>query len=138
MENVKLRLSRKKIAAAILSNMSCSYTGAEPMGVFAWPPSQDVEYRTIQRGTEYRGPSIYRPEIFVKIDLDDDPWMWRKEARDALVEEGRIRAVPWEDQTEEEERLVDEYVDEYEKVWVEELRFLDATGDFTVEVEWTE
>jgi hypothetical protein len=143
---MKIKLSRKEVATAVLHNMETSYTGCDPIGIFAWPPSENVKYQMVQRGTEYRGTEIYDPEDFVEIRLDDDPWMWRAEARDELAKEGRIRDVPMDELTKEEEDLVDEYADGYQKVWIEELRYLDRVefedieGDVTniLDVEWAD
>jgi len=143
---MEIKLSRKQIAEAVLHNMGMSYTGCDPLGVFFWPDSGEVKYQMIQRGTEYRGPEIYDPEAFVEIRLDDDPHMWSAEARDELAKEGRIQDVPADELTEEEEELVDEYADGYQKVWIEELRYLDHVefedieGNVTdiLDVEWTD
>ena len=139
---MRVQLSRKEIADAILHNNETTITGGDEMGVFVWPNSR-AEVRTVGRGTTYIGPEIYDPAAFAETDLECDTTQWRNEAREEGIKEGRIRDVFPDELTSEETKLIDEYADLYESVWREELRYLaevqleydDGSVD-VIEVEW--
>lgn len=141
---MKIQLSEKKIADAILHNNETTVTGGDRMGVFVWPDGA-AKISAIGRGTYYIGPKIYDPKAFVTTDLDlsGDTTRWRREAREEGIEEGRIRDVSPDELTPEEKDLIDEYADMYESVWREELRYLtevrleddDGSVD-AIEIEW--
>ncbi len=139
---MRVQLSRKEIADAILHNNETTITGGDEMGVFVWPNSR-AEVRTVGRGTTYIGPEIYDPAAFAETDLECDTTQWRNEAREEGIKEGRIRDVFPDELTSEETELIDEYADLYESVWREELRYLaevqleydDGSVD-VIEVEW--
>lgn len=144
---MRIKLSRKKVADAILHNNETTITGGDEMGVFVWPNSR-AEVRTVGRGTYYIGPKIYDPAGFVeKTDIfcDCDTTRWRNEAREEGIEEGRIRDVSPDELTPEERDLINEYADLYESVWREELRYRkevriecdDGSVD-VLEIEWTD
>ena len=143
---MKIQLSEKKIADAILHNNETTTTGGDRMGVFVWPDGA-AKISAIGRGTYYIGPKIYDPKGFVETDLSDDTtrWRWRCEAREEGIEEGRIRDVSPDELTSEEKGLIDEYADMYEDMWREELRYLkeariecdDGSVD-AIEIEWTD
>ena len=141
---MKIQLSRKEIADAILHNNETTVTGGDEMGVFVWPNSR-AEGRTVGRGTTYIGPEIYDPAAFAETDLECDTTQWRNEAREEGIKEGRIRDVFPDELTPEEKDLIDEYADMYEDLWREELRYLkeariecdDGSVD-VIEVEWTD
>jgi hypothetical protein len=142
---MKIQLSRKKIADAILHNNETTVSGGDRMGVFVWPNGR-AEVSTVGRGTYYIGPKIYDPAEFVeKTDIfcDCDTTQWWNEAREEGIKEGRIRDVFPDELTSEERELIDEYADLYASVWLEELRYLtevrlecdDGSVD-VIEVEW--
>ena len=139
---MKIQLSRKEIADAILHNNETTVTGGDRMGVFVWPNSR-AEVRTVGRGTTYIGPEIYDPAAFAETDLECDTTQWRNEAREEGIKEGRIRDVFPDELTSEETELIDENADLYASVWREELRYLaevqleydDGSVD-VIEVEW--
>jgi len=141
---MRIKLSRKKIADAILHNNETTVTGGDRMGVFVWPDGA-AKISAIGRGTYYTGPKIYDPKAFVTTDLSDDTTRWRREAREEGIEEGRIRDVFPDELTPEEKDLIDEYADMYESIWREELRYLkevriecdDGSVD-VIEIEWTD
>jgi len=141
---MRIKLSRKKIADAILHNNETTVTGGDRMGVFVWPDGA-AKISAIGRGTYYIGPKIYDPKAFVTTDLSDDTTRWRREAREEGIEEGRIRDVFPDELTPEEKDLIDEYADMYESIWREELRYLkevriecdDGSVD-VIEIEWTD
>ena len=141
---MRIKLSRKKIADAILHNNETTVTGGDRMGVFVWPNGR-AEVSTVGRGTYYIGPKIYDPKAFVTTDLSGDTTRWRREAREGGIEEGRIRDVFPDELTPEEKDLIDEYADMYESIWREELRYLkevriecdDGSVD-VIEIEWTD
>ena len=143
---MKIQLSEKKIADAILHNNETTVTGGDRMGVFVWSNGR-AEVSTVGRGTYYIGPKIYDPAEFVeKTDLVyDDTTQWWREAMEVGIEEGRIRDVSPDELTPEEKDLIDEYADMYEDLWREELRYLkearivcdDGSVD-VIEVEWTD
>lgn len=141
---MQIKLSRKEIAAAILHNNAVRYgcIGADEIGVFVGP-GETVSIHGIDRG--YSNAKIYDPTAFVKIGTDDDTYQYRHEARDELVSEGKIRDVGFDEQTPEEEDLITGLVDEWIKIWEENLVYLpraeyeDAGGNKSmVEVEWTD
>lgn len=145
---MKIQLSRKEIADAILHNNETTITGGDRMGVFVWPNGQ-AKVQAIGRGVEYIGPAIYDPMDFVeRTDFlcDCDTTRFRREAREEGIEEGRIRDVYPDELTREEEDLIDDYADLYETVWREELRYKpmlqidDPEGGPTesIEIEWTD
>ena len=141
---MRIELSRRELADAILHNNETTITGGDEMGVFVWPNSR-AEVRTVGRGTTYIGPDIYDPAAFAETDLDDDTTRWRTEAREEGIKEGRIRDVFPDELTSEETELIDEYADLYESVWREGLRYLaevqleDDDGSVDViEIEWTD
>jgi hypothetical protein len=143
---MKIQLSEKKIADAILHNNETTVTGGDRMGVFVWSNGR-AEVSTVGRGTYYIGPKIYDPAEFVeKTDLVyDDTTQWWREAMEVGIEEGRIRDVSPDELTPEEKDLIDEYADMYEDLWREDLRYLkearivcdDGSVD-VIEVEWTD
>ena len=144
---MKIQLSEKKIADAILHNNETTVTGGDRMGVFVWPDGA-AKISVIGRGTYYIGPKIYDPAEFVeKTDFfyDCDTTQWWREAMEEGIEEGRIRDVYPDELTPEEKDLIDEYADMYEDMWREELRYLkevrikcdDGSVD-VVEIEWTD
>ena len=143
---MKIQLSEKKIADAILHNNETTVTGGDRMGVFVWPDGT-AKISVIGRGTYYIGPKIYDPVEFVeKTDLVyDDTTQWWREAMEVGIEEGRIRDVSPDELTPEEKDLIDEYADMYEDLWREDLRYLkearivcdDGSVD-VIEVEWTD
>ena len=143
---MRIKLSEKKIADAILHNNETTVTGGDRMGVFVWPDGT-AKISVIGRGTYYIGPKIYDPAEFVeKTDLVyDDTTQWWREAMEVGIEEGRIRDVSPDELTPEEKDLIDEYADMYEDLWREELRYLkearivcdDGSVD-VIEVEWTD
>ena len=141
---MRVQLSRKEIADAILHNNETAVTGGDRMGVFVWSNGR-AEVRAVGRGTYYIGPEIYNPEGFVTTDLSDDTTRWWNEAREEGIKEGRIRDVFPDELTPEEKDLIDEYADLYESVWREELRYLaevqleydDGSVD-DIEIEWTD
>jgi len=57
---MKIQLSEKKIADAILHNNGTTVTGGDRMGVFVWPDGA-AKISVIGRGTYYIGPKIYDP-----------------------------------------------------------------------------
>lgn len=139
---MRIKLSRKEIADAILHNNETLVTGGDEMGVFVWSNGR-AKVSAVGRGTTYIGPEIYDPEGFVETDLDDDTTQWWNEAREEGIKEGRIRDVFPDELTPDEKDLIDEYADLYESVWREELRYLtevqleydDGSVD-VIEVEW--
>jgi hypothetical protein len=139
---MRIKLSRKEIADAILHNNETTVTGGDEMGVFVWSNGR-AKVSAVGRGTYYIGPEIYDPERFVTTELSDDTTQWWNEARDERINEGRIRDVFPDELTPEEKDLIDEYADLYESVWREELRYLaevqiesdDGSVD-VIEVEW--
>jgi hypothetical protein len=144
---MKIQLSRKKIADAILHNNETTVSGGDRMGVFVWPNGR-AEVSAVGRGTTYIGPEIYDPAEFVeKTDIfcDCDTTQWWNEAREEGIKEGRIRDVFPDELTSEERELIDEYADLYASVWLEELRYLtevrleddDGSVD-AIEIEWTD
>jgi hypothetical protein len=144
---MKIQLSRKQIADAILHNNETTTTGGDRMGVFVWPNGR-AEVSPVGRGTYYIGPRIYDPAEFVEktsIFCDCDTTQWWNEAREEGIREGRIRDVYPDELTPEEKDLIDEYADMYEDVWREELRYLkevriecdDGSVD-AIEIEWTD
>jgi hypothetical protein len=141
---MKIQLSRKEIADAILHNNETTVTGGDEIGVFLWPDGY-TQVRAVGRGTTYIGPEIYDPEGFVEVGRDDDTTQFWNEAREEGIEEGRIRDVYPDELTPEEEDLIDEYADMYEDMWREELRYLkevriecdDGSVD-VIEIEWTD
>lgn len=132
---MKIQLSRKEIADAILHNNETEITGGDRMGVFVWANGR-AKISAVGRGTYYTRPEIYNPEAFVEIKLSDDTTGWRKEAREEGIKEGRIQDVFPDDLTSDEEELIDEYAGIYEQVWREELRYLSTVDD--LEIEWTD
>ena len=139
---MRIQLSRKEIADAILNNDEITGTGGDRRGVFVWPNGR-AEVRVEQRGTYYTGVAIYDPAAFVETDLGDDTTRWWTEAREERIKEGRIRDVFPDEMTSEENNLIDEYADLYASVWREELRYLaevqieDDEGSVDVlEIEW--
>ena len=141
---MKIQLSRKEIADAILHNNETEITGGDRMGVFVWANGR-AKISAVGRGTYYTGPEIYDPAGFVTIDLSDDTTRWRHEAREEGIKEGRIRDIYPDELTPEEKDLIDEYADLYESVWREELRYLaevrleDDDGSVDdIEIEWTD
>ena len=144
---MKIQLSEKKIADAILHNNETTVTGGDRMGVFVWPDGA-AKISVIGRGTYYIGPKIYDPAEFIeKTDFfyDCDTTRWWRDAMEVGIEEGRIRDVSPDELTPEEKDLIDEYADMYEDLWREELRYLkearivcdDGSVD-VIEVEWTD
>ena len=142
---MRIQLSRKEIADAILHNNETRITGGDRMGAFVWPNGR-AEVCAVGRGTYYTGPEIYDPKAFVEIKLSDDTTRWRVEAREEGIKEGRIRDVFPDDLTSEEEELIDEYAGLYEQVWREEIHYksvvhLDDSGGGdggSIEIEWTD
>ena len=142
---MRIKLSRKEIADAILHNNETTVTGGDRMGVFVWSNGR-AEVRVEQRGTYYEGPEIYDPAAFAETDLIGcDTTRWRTEAREEGIKEGRIRDVFPDELTSEETELIDEYADLYESGWREELRYPaevrleDDDGSVDViEIEWTD
>ncbi|MFA7073445.1 MAG: hypothetical protein WC138_13190 [Methanoculleus sp.] len=143
---MKIKLSRKRIADAILHNNSVRYgcIGADEIGVFV-AQNGSVSVHGIDRGTEYSNVEIYDPTAFVEIGTDDDTYQYRNEARDELVSEGKIRDVGFDEQTSSEEAQITDLVDEWIKIWKENLVYLsraeyeDAGGNKSViEIEWTD
>jgi len=141
---MKIQLSRKEIADAILHNNETVTTGGDRMGVFVWANGR-AEVCAVGRGTYYTGVDIYNPVGFVEIELSDDTTQWRNEAREVGVEEGRIRDVYPDELTSEEEELITEYADLYEQIWREEIRYKsvmqleDMDGPAgSIEIEWTD
>ena len=139
---MRIKLSRKEIANAILHNNETTVSGGDRRGVFVWPNSR-AEVSRVGRGTYYIGPKIYDPAAFAETDLECDTTQWRNEAREEGIKEGRIRDVFPDELTSEERGLIDEYADLYASVWREELRYLkevrieDDDGSVDViEVEW--
>lgn len=139
---MRVQLSRKEIADAILHNNETTVTGGDEMGVFVWSNGR-AKVSAVGRGTTYIGPEIYDPAAFAETDLECDTTQWRNEAREEGIKEGRIRDVFPDELTSEETELIDEYADLYESVWREELRYLaevrleDDDGSVDViEVEW--
>ena len=139
---MKIQLSRKEIADAILHNNETTVTGGDRMGVFVWPDGT-AKISAVGRGTYYIGPEIYDPEGFVEIELSDDTTQWRKEAREEGVREGKIREVIPDEMTPEEEGLINAYADLYESVWREEIRYPSEVQDEgddgsveLIEIEW--
>lgn len=139
---MRIKLSRKEIADAILHNNETTTTGGDRMGVFVWPDGA-AKISAVGRGTYYRGPKIYDPEGFVETDLDDDTTQYWNDAREERIKEGRVRAVDFAELTSEEHALIDEYADLYESVWREELRYLkevriecDDGSVVAIEIEW--
>ena len=139
---MKIQLSRKEIADAVLHNNETAVTGGDEMGVFIWPNGR-AKISAVGRGTYYTGPEIYDPEGFVTTDLSDDTTRWWNEAREEGIKEGRIRDVFPDELTPEEKDLIDEYADMYEDVWREELRYLvevrlesDDGSVETIEIDW--
>jgi len=144
---MRIKLSEKKIADAILHNNETTVTGGDRMGVFVWPNGR-AEVSTVGRGTYYIGLKIYDPAEFVeKTDFyyDCDTTQWWREAMEVGIEEGRIRDVYPDELTPEEKDLIDEYADMYEDLWREELRYLketwiecdDGSVD-AIEIDWTD
>ena len=144
---MRIKLSRKKIADAILHNNETTVTGGDRMGVFVWPNGR-AEVSTVGRGTYYIGLKIYDPAEFVeKTDFfyDCDTTQWWREAMEEGIEEGWIRDVYPDELTPEEKDLIDEYADMYEDMWREELRYLketriecdDGSVD-AIEIDWTD
>jgi len=141
---MRVQLSRKEIADAILHNNETAVTGGDRMGVFVWSNGR-AEVRAVGRGTYYTGMEIYDPAAFAETDLDDDTTRWWTEAREEGIKEGRIRDVFPDELTSEETELIDEYADLYGSVWREELRYLaevrleddDGSVDY-IEIEWTD
>jgi hypothetical protein len=141
-EKMKIQLSRKKIADAILHNNETTVSGGDRAGVFVWPNGR-AEVSIVGRGTTYIGPEVYDPAEFAETDLECDTTQWRNEAREEGIREGRIRDVFPDELTPEEKDLIDEYADLYASVWLEELRYLtevrlecdDGSVD-VIEVEW--
>ena len=139
---MRIKLSRKEIADAILHNNETTTTGGDRMGVFVWPDGA-AKIIAVGRGTHYIGPKIYDPEGFVTTDLSDDTTQWWNEAREEAVKEGRIRDVFPDELTPEEKDLIDEYVSMYEGVWREELRYpvevrleSDDGSVETIDIDW--
>ncbi|MFA5409577.1 MAG: hypothetical protein WC343_12470 [Bacilli bacterium] len=130
---MRITLSREKIADAILHNNETTITGGDRMGVFVWPNGR-AEVGAVGRGTYYTGVDLFDPRIFVEITLSDDTTRWGAEAREERIKEGRIRDVFPDEMTQDEEDLISEYVDLYESVWREEIRYLSVIDDF--EIEW--
>jgi len=144
---MRIKLSRKKIADAILHNNETTVTGGDRMGVFVWSNGR-AEVSTVGRGTYYIGLKIYDPAEFVeKTDFfyDCDTTQWWREAMEEGIEEGWIRDVYPDELTPEEKDLIDEYADMYEDMWREELRYLketriecdDGSVD-AIEIDWTD
>jgi hypothetical protein len=139
---MRIKLSRKEIANAILHNNETTVSGGDRRGVFVWPNSR-AEVSRVGRGTYYIGPKIYDPAAFAETDLECDTTQWRNEAREEGIKEGRIRDVFPDELTPEEKDLIDEYADLYASVWLEELRYLkeariecdDGSVDM-IEIEW--
>jgi len=142
---MKIKLSREGIAQAILHNNAVRYgCGADEIGVFV-SQNGSVSVHGIDRGTEYPNVETYDPAAFVRVGIDDDTYQYRHEARDELVSEGKIRDVGFDEQTPEEEDQITDLVDEWIKIWKENLVYLpraedeDAGGNKTViEIEWTD
>jgi len=141
---MRIQLSRKEIADAILNNDEITGTGGDRMGVFVWPNGR-AEVRVEQRGTYYTGVAIYDPAAFVETDLGDDTTRWWTEAREERIKEGRIRDVFPDNLTREEEDLIDEYASLYDQVWREELRYRPVLriddpegGSVEIEITWTD
>jgi len=141
---MRIKLSRKEIADAILHNNETTTTGGDRMGVFVWPDGH-TQVRAVGRGTTHIGPGIYDPEGFVETDLDDDTTQYWQDAREERIREGRVRAVDFAELTSEEHALINEYADLYESVWREELRYrkevrfeYDDGSTDVVEIEWTD
>ena len=144
---MRIKLSQKKIADAILHNNETSVTGGDRKGVFVWPNGR-AEVSTVGRGTTYIGPRIYDPAEFVeKTDFfyDCDTTQWWREAMEEGIEEGRIRDVSPDELTPEEKDLIDEYADMYEDMWREELRYpketrieCDDGSVDAIEIDWTD
>lgn len=141
---MKIQLSRKEIADAILHNNETTITGGDQMGVFVWP-NGPAKVGAVGRGTYYTGPDIYDPETFVKNLPSDDTTQWWNEAREERVKEGKIRDVEFDDVTSEEHALIQEYADIYDQVWREEIRYPaevkledDDESVETIEIEWTD
>jgi hypothetical protein len=139
---MKIQLSRKEIADAILHNNETGITGGDEMGVFIWSNGR-AKVSSVGRGTYYSGVEIYNPADFVEIELSDDTTQWRKEAREEGVREGKIREVIPDEMTPEEERLINAYADLYESVWREEIRYPSEVQDEgddgsveLIEIEW--
>ena len=139
---MKIQLSRKVIADAILHNNETAVIGGDRMGVFVWPDGA-AKISAVGRGTYYTGPEIYDPESFVTTEISDDTTRWWHEAREEGIKEGRIRDVFPDELTPEERDLIDEYADMYEDVWREELRYLvevrlesDDGSVETIEIDW--
>ena len=98
---MRIKLSRKEIADAILHNNETTVTGGDEMGVFVWSNGR-AKVSAVGRGTYYIGPEIYDPERFVTTELSDDTTQWWNEARDERINEGRIRDVFPDELTPEE------------------------------------
>src|SRR5690554_4460719 len=123
---MRIKLSRKEIADAILHNNETTVSGGDRTGVFVWPNGR-AEVSAVGRGTTYMGPKSYDPAEFVeKTDIvcDCDTTRWWDEGREEGIEGGRIRDVCPDELRSEERALIDEYGDLYASVWREELRYL--------------
>ena len=144
---MKIALSRREIADAILHNNETTVTGGDPMGVFVWPNGR-ASVSAAGRGTTYIGPEIYDPAAFVEqtdFFCDCDTTQFWQEAREERIEEGTVRDVEFDDLTSEEHALIQEYADLYDQVWREGIRYLaevrleDDDGSVeTIEIAWTE
>lgn len=130
---IKIALSRKEIADAILHNNEIHAGYArDKKGVFIWrtgwidQSTGITKIQAIGQGVVYVGPKIYDPADFVEQTdyfRDCDTTQFRREAREEGVKEGRIRDVYPDLLNGEEEALVNEYADNYEATWRQELRY---------------
>jgi hypothetical protein len=141
---MKIALSRKEIADAILHNTETTVTGGDPTGVFVWPNGR-AKVGTVGRGTTYIGPEIYDPVSFVENIPSDDTTRWWNEARQERIKEGEVRDGEFDDLTPEEHELIQEYADLYDQVWREEIRYpaeVQVEGDDgsveMIEIAWTD
>jgi len=142
---MKITLSRKGIADAILHNDETAVTGGDPMGVFVWPNGR-AKIGAVGRGTYYTGVDTYDPKIFVEDLPSDDTTQWWNDAQEERIKEGKVRAVEIiDDLTPEEHDLIQEYADLYDQVWREEIRYpaeVRVEGDDRsvemIEIAWTD
>lgn len=142
---MKIQLSEKKIADAILHNNETTVTGGDRMEVFIWPNGR-AKVSAVGRGTYYTGVDIYDPKNFVEDLPSDDTTQFWNDAREERIKEGKVRDVEIiDDLTLEEHELIQEYADLYDQAWREEIRYPaevkleDDDGSVeTIEIEWTD
>lgn len=134
---MRIKLSKTRIADAILHNNVVPLIGGNRMGVFLYgsPPTR-AEIHEVDRGTYYSNVKIADPREFVTNIPDDDTIRWWFDAYQTLISEGRVQdhEVTGEPISAEETEMINDLAELYEAIWRENLVYPPSIGE--IEIEW--